>query len=72
MAQAAIVVMLVGGCASTTGAVRQRFVNEFECPDPQVTVTALGSGAYRARGCGQQARYVASCAMYCRVIREDN
>lgn len=67
-----LVLVSASGCASTSGAVRDRFAAEFECHRDEVRVTDLGSGGYRARGCGQEARYAASCALYCRVVREDH
>lgn len=55
---AIVLVLLLAGCATLADSARIRAAADFSCPASEVTVSGIGAGAVRARGCGQTATYV--------------
>ncbi|HTB78705.1 MAG TPA: hypothetical protein VK762_35930 [Polyangiaceae bacterium] len=54
---AAVLVLVLCSCTSTTSVVRSRFAAEQGCPEDGVVVDAEGGTLYRARGCDREATY---------------
>ena len=50
-------VVLLSGCASITGALRQRASVDLACSEERVSVRAIGAQGYRASGCGRGRSY---------------
>lgn len=55
-----LALLLLPGCASMLGTVRERAAVEFSCAEEEIEVEELPGSAFAARGCGRSASYACS------------
>ncbi|RHX95232.1 hypothetical protein DLM76_07935 [Leptospira yasudae] len=65
------VVLFVTVIQCSAGVARDRFVNETQCAEENVTVRKLGGGAFEVKGCNKKQTYVCIEAQWNTICQAD-